>query len=67
MEVIIEGIKVNKGSVFDIPVIYIEPKIIKEKRIAIFLGGLGSTKETLVSYLNDIAKKGYIAIAFDNY
>lgn len=67
MEVIIEGIKVNKVSVFDIPVIYIEPKIIKEKRIAIFLGGLGSTKETLVSYLNDIAKKGYIAIAFDNY
>jgi|GEM_PF-6711796 len=29
MEVIIEGIKVNKVSVFDIPVIYIEPKIIK--------------------------------------
>jgi len=48
MEVMIDGIKVNKVDVSGIPVIYIEPDAVKEKRIALFLGGLGSTKETLV-------------------
>lgn len=67
MEVMIDGIKVNKVDVSGIPVIYIEPDAVKEKRIALFLGGLGSTKETLVSYLKDIAKRGFIALAFDNY
>ncbi|NLG82020.1 MAG: hypothetical protein GX490_05845 [Bacilli bacterium] len=62
MEVMIDGIKVNKVDVSGIPVIYIEPDAVKEKRIALFLGGLGSTKETLVSYLKDIAKRGFLRL-----
>jgi dienelactone hydrolase len=51
-----------------IPVIYIKPeKTISKRKLAIFLTGLGSTKEDLVPYLSDIAGKGFIGLAFDNY
>lgn len=67
MEVIIEGIKAKKENAFGIPVLFIEPEDSHEKKLVIFLGGLGSTKESLITYLRDIANKGFYALAFDNY
>lgn len=64
----IDGINVMKVNVDGIPVIYIEPSSqILERKLVIFLNGLGGTKELLITYLKDIADKGYIALAFDNY
>jgi dienelactone hydrolase len=64
----IDSIEVTKNWVDDIPVIYINPgEEGTDKRLVIFLSGLGGTKEGLVSYLKDIAGKGDIALAFDNY
>lgn len=67
MDAIVEGIKVKKVLIEDIPVIYIEPNNTNKNKMALFLGGLGSTKESLISYLNDIANSGYYAFSFDNY
>lgn len=67
MDLMIEGVKVKKVFIEEIPVIYIEPKNINKNKMVLFLGGLGSTKEALISYLNDIANRGYYAFSFDNY
>lgn len=64
----IDGIQVMKDKVDDIPVIYIEPaRPAKERKLAVFLNGLSGTKEMLAPYLKDIADKGYVTLAFDNY
>jgi len=52
-----------------IPVIYIEPDssvMAPLKKLAIFLTGLGGTKEYQVTFLQEIASRGYVALAFDN-
>lgn len=42
----INGIHVFKAQVDDIPIIYMEPGIaVNERKLAIFLNGLGGTKE----------------------
>lgn len=59
---------VKKALVDNIPVIYIEPENTgKKPDLAIFLHGLSGVKEELVPYLEDIANKGYLALAFDKY
>ena len=64
----INGVEVTKEWVDGIPVIYAEPAEPQPERIlAIFLSGLGGKKEELVSYLSDIADRGFIALAFDLY
>lgn len=71
-EIDLDGITVMKDWCDDIPVIYIEPEVnpgtVKEgRKLAIWLSGLGGTKESLAPYLKDIAEKGYVALAFDLY
>ncbi len=64
----VNGIRVFKAQVDDIPIIYMEPGIaVNERKLAIFLNGLGGTKESLVPYLKDISDRGYVALAFDKY
>lgn len=64
----INGVEVTKEWVDGIPVIYAEPAEPQpERRLALFLSGLGGKKEELVSYLSDIADRGFIALAFDLY
>lgn len=59
---------IKKAFAENIPVIYIEPDFpVKENKLAIFLHGLGGTKEDLIPFLEDIAKRGYIALAYDKY
>jgi uncharacterized protein len=59
---------VKRAIAENIPVIYMEPVIpIKQRKLAIFLSGLSGTKESLIPYLADIAERGYVALAFDNY
>lgn len=67
MKVEIEGITVNKEIINGIPVIYIEPKDNNKKKMILFLGGLSSTKESLIDYLKDIAEQGFYAFSFDNF
>ncbi len=60
--------EIKKAMAVDIPVIYIEPDFpVKEKKLAIFLHGLGGTKEDLINYLEDMSDKGYIALSYDKY
>ncbi|MBW4080668.1 alpha/beta hydrolase [Paenibacillus sp. S150] len=64
---VVNGASVRKNWAGHIPVLIIEPKEpAAERRLAIFLSGLGGNKERLVPYLQDIADQGYIALAFDN-
>lgn len=64
----IDGVQILKDMVDNIHIIYIEPeKPVKERKLAIFLTGLGGKKEELVQYLKEIADRGYVALAFDNY
>lgn len=68
---VISGITVKKDWAGDIPVLYIEPEVSAapavDRKLVIFLTGLGGTKERQVSFLQEIADRGYMALAFDNY
>lgn len=64
---LVQGVSVHKSWAGHIPVLYIEPEEpAADRKLAIFLSGLGGTKEALVPYLQEIAAHGYIALAFDN-
>ncbi|WP_058303109.1 alpha/beta hydrolase [Gorillibacterium timonense] len=64
----IQGVPVHKDWVGDIPVLYLEPEIpASERKLVIFLTGLGGTKERQIPFLKEFAGRGYFALAFDNY
>ncbi len=61
-------LSIKKAIIDGIPVVYLEPTTeVKERKLAIFLGGLGMNKELLGKQLSDIAGKGYVALSFDLY
>ncbi|WP_438431604.1 alpha/beta hydrolase [Gorillibacterium sp. sgz500922] len=62
-------IALTKAWAGPIPVLYREPESVPakaERKLAIFLTGLGGTKEKQAEFLKDIAERGYVALAFDN-
>lgn len=67
-QVTLNGTEFKKQNVDGIHVLYLEPSTPQlQRRLAIFLTGLSGVKEEQAAYLKDMADKGFIALAFDNY
>lgn len=59
-------LRVQKLNIDHIPVLYVQAKNeLVPRRLAIFQNGLGGRKEDMISFLEDIAQKGYMAMSFD--
>lgn len=57
----------NKTTVADIPVIWLEPKQSLAKIFVIWLPGFSGNKEAMLPQLSDLAKAGFVAVSFDPY
>lgn len=58
--------EIHSTWVDHIPVIWIEPEKVRPKRpLIIFLHHLSGTKESMIPFLQDLAKKGFVALSFD--
>ncbi len=55
----------QKASVGDIPLVWLEPERAEERTLVIWLPGFSGTKEAMEPYLVDLAKAGFVALSFD--
>ena len=58
---------INRVTVAQIPLIWLEPEQVEERRLVIWLPGFGGTKEAMEPYLADLAKVGFVALSFDPF
>jgi len=58
---------INKATVGQIPVIWLEPEELEKRRLVIWLPGFSGTKEAMEPYLTDLAKAGFVALSFDPF
>ena len=59
------AMKLHRGRVDDIPLIYVKPAVVSRHRLVIFLHGFGGTKESILSRLEELAGLGFTALGFD--
>jgi uncharacterized protein len=54
-----------RSVVSDIPVVWEEPTQLNQRNLVIWLPGLTDSKESMHSYLKELASAGYVALSFD--
>lgn len=60
--------KPNTTRIDHIPAVWLEPREPQPaRRLAIFLTGLSGSKESVLSYLEDLAAAGFVALSFDTW
>lgn len=59
--------QINKSRVGGIPVIWVEPASIAERRLVIWLPGFSGAKEGVENNLLDLAAAGFVGLSFDPY
>ena len=57
----------NKTTIFDIPLIWLEPAQTEVRKLVIWLPGFSGTKEAMEPHLTDLAQAGFVALSFDPY
>ena len=59
--------KINRASVGDIPLIWVEPENSEMRKLVIWLTGFGGDKERVSDYVLKLADAGFIGLSFDPY